>query len=484
MKYLILINNAPKMITYHKGLGDSLKRKGNSVIYAFADELPLLTYSMDFSKERIYIFSEYFKVNDKNPLIDNKYSKINWLKTYFSDYDRNRYYSGPTYDNKYYDSLLKNLINFFDTIFQNENIDFFIYEAISNSFAYVCYEVAKVNDIGYRGYIGSRIANRFELHTEEFGMTNRFEKIFKNSSFHAQTPEIKDFVESYLAKYLGNHIPSYLARKNKLTADYSLVKKYINNEKSLLLKGAFKFYKKTKSADFKYAYQSNNPIKYYYNLFKRNILKKIRTTIGNNIFEKPAKDEIYYLFPLHMKPEASTSVLARHYCDDLAVLRNIAFNLPIGEKLYIKEHFVNYGNLPLSFYHELKRIPNVRLIHSNEDTMQLIKNCKALITLTSTMGFEALLMYKKVIVFGNVFYKCHPNCIKLDSYENLFNILTELKQPPCDREVARNFVTAYYLCTSEGRTGFSNYEKEDIGRFAEPLIKAIEIYNHELATQN
>ena len=53
-----------------------------------------------------------------------------------------------------------------------------------------------------------------------------------------------------------------------------------------------------------------------------------------------------YLFPLQLKPESSTSVLARYYCDDLSVIKNIAFNIPFGCKLYVKEHFVNYGKYP------------------------------------------------------------------------------------------------------------------------------------------
>jgi capsule polysaccharide export protein KpsC/LpsZ len=184
----------------------------------------------------------------------------------------------------------------------------------------------------------------------------------------------------------------------------------------------------------------------------------------------------FVLFPIHFKPEASTSVYARHYCDDIAVIRNIAFNLPFKMKLYVKEHFVNYGRASVQFYKALKQIPNVRLISCEENIKDLIKNCKAVITLTSTVGFEALLMNKLVLVFGEIFYQCHPNCYKIKNYEDLFDLLQNnslLKKNP---EINRKFIAAYRKMTFEGNIYYQlSDENNFVERFKAALYKKYEI---------
>ena len=353
--YLILINNAPKMGVYHKGLGDELKKKGNKVIYAFTDRVPIITYNIPLEDEVYYVFSEYFAENETLSILSDKYKNVNWWKTFFPDYDRMIvHFKTKTYEKRYYENLITNLVCFFDLIVNNHQPDFFIYENISNSFAYVCYEVCRINNVKYRGYVSSRLPNRFELHTEEFGIKDRFKVIFNKINFHNLDIDEQKEIEIYLQKYSGDEMPSYHPKNSPLTANYSLFKRYINNDKRKLLEGAIKFNKNNK-LPAKYSYQVLNPMTTYLSLVKRQFIKKARTWFGKNMFDSVVEGEKYFLYPLHMKPESSTSVLARHYCDDLAVIRNIAFNIPFGYKLYVKEHFVNYGNFPFSFYKELKK---------------------------------------------------------------------------------------------------------------------------------
>ena len=65
------------------------------------------------------------------------------------------------------------------------------------------------------------------------------------------------------------------------------------------------------------------------------IQKQIRLRFAKNFFDRPNSKDEFFLYPQHFKPEASTSVMARAYCDDIAVITNIAFNLPFGNKLYV-----------------------------------------------------------------------------------------------------------------------------------------------------
>ena len=465
------------MALYHKGLGDCLKKKGHNVVYAITDNMPIESSGVSFKNENYYIFSNFFKINEFNSVVSEKYCSLNLWKTYFSDYDRYiSHYNLKTYDKVYYSNLISNLVCFFDSIITKNNIDYILYENLSNSFAYIAYEIGKANGVKYRGYVGSRLANRFELHTEEYGIKDEFKVIFEQFNIGDLTEEDSANLDNYLSKYNGKEIPSYHSKTTKLSADYSVVKRYFNKEKYkqtlAALRESFK-----KRNEFKYNYQIFNPISTLFLLFRRQMLKKYRTFNGKKYFEDIDINERYFLFPLHMKPESSTSVLARHYCDDIAVIKNIAFNLPFGTMLYVKEHFVNFGNLPISFYQELKKIPNVKLIDCNANTMELVRNCEALITLTSTMGLEALLMNKKVILFGNVFYECHPNCIKMSNFDTLFEVLRDLEKPTQDLTLSKRFIGAYHKITFLGNVGYPIYETEDIEKFSNYFISALSSYD-------
>ena len=130
------------------------------------------------------------------------------------------------------------------------------------------------------------------------------------------------------------------------------------------------------------------------------------------VFGRPDARDSYVLFPLHVQPEASTSVLAPMFVNQAALIEDIARCLPAGQKLYVKEHFAFAGKRPLSFYRQIGRLWNVELIHPFADSFQLVRQARALVTITGTMGWEALLLGKPVMTFGEVCYNSFPDVIK------------------------------------------------------------------------
>ena len=135
-----------------------------------------------------------------------------------------------------------------------------------------------------------------------------------------------------------------------------------------------------------------------------------------DIFEPPVPGEKYLLYPLHFQPEASTLVQAPLYMDQVPLLQDIARSLPIGHRLYVKEHVSSRGRRPLSFYRELKKIEQVRLLSPNEDTWSLIRGAAVVAVITGTAGWEGLLFDKPVITFGDVFFNELPHTIKASDY--------------------------------------------------------------------
>lgn len=123
----------------------------------------------------------------------------------------------------------------------------------------------------------------------------------------------------------------------------------------------------------------------------------------------PTENSKIVFFPLHTEPESSTLVRAPYYINQKAIIENIAKSLPADYVLYVKEHPFMHGQRPLSFFKELKCIPNVRILPAETDSLQIIKLSSLVIVITSTSGLEAALLGKPVITLGASHYNLLSN---------------------------------------------------------------------------
>ena len=158
--------------------------------------------------------------------------------------------------------------------------------------------------------------------------------------------------------------------------------------------------------------------------------------IKTGVFHKREKDynpkqDRYFLFPLHMPGEwVNYSFMGLRYVDQLALVQEIANCLPIGALLYVKEHITGFGIRKKKFYSDIKRISNVRLINPYEDTINLIKNCQGVLTLGSTVGYEAFLLKKPVFFWGKPWYEFFPGMYKIEGPEDMALLMQRSKLLP------------------------------------------------------
>lgn len=164
---------------------------------------------------------------------------------------------------------------------------------------------------------------------------------------------------------------------------------------------------------------------------------------GHKLFAPPEIQERYIFYPLHFQPEATTLILAPFYVNQLYVIEQISRSLPLDTKLYVKEHPVSLGRRPISYYRQITQLPNVRLIETNLDSHQLIRNAVATLTLTGTVGWEAILYGLPAICLGNVFYDIYPLTKKITDITQLPYVLNQwLPTYEADEEQLLKFVTA------------------------------------------
>jgi hypothetical protein len=135
------------------------------------------------------------------------------------------------------------------------------------------------------------------------------------------------------------------------------------------------------------------------------VQNKLRVLRGySDFYEKPVEGEAYAYFSLHSEPEALPMLLAPFYRDQAWLVEQAAQSLPVNYKLYVKDHPRMMGRRTRAFYARLKKLPNVRLLDSVENSLDIIAKSKLVFAVTGTAGFEAVLCKKPAIVFGKVYY--------------------------------------------------------------------------------
>lgn len=160
-------------------------------------------------------------------------------------------------------------------------------------------------------------------------------------------------------------------------------------------------------------------------------------------FFEMSRDEPYALFALHHQPEMTTMIFAPFWQDQLTLVENIARSLPVGMRLYVKEHVPMLGMRPISYYERLRRIPNVVLVEPYSSSLELARRAALVLTITGTIGIESLLLGRPLVTFGRIFYNAVDGVRKVRAIEDLPEAIRDVirEGPVPDRHV-RAYVAA------------------------------------------
>ena len=143
----------------------------------------------------------------------------------------------------------------------------------------------------------------------------------------------------------------------------------------------------------------------------------------------------YVYFPLHLDPELTTSALGGEYKDQLLAIERLTEIIPKKWKIYIKENpkQTEYQRGKW-FFKRLEKLDNVILVSAKADTFKLIENSMFVATITGTVGWEAIIRGKIVVVFGLAWYRSLPgviqyhNKLKIDDVINYTFSITDLEK--------------------------------------------------------
>ncbi len=235
------------------------------------------------------------------------------------------------------------------------------------------------------------------------------------------------------------------------------------------------FYSKIKSRRLKNNYYLKGN---YMTKYKKWLLSFFRLKYINfsGVFEKyhPHNQENYFLFPLHILNEwCDYTWMGLRYPNIIELIRECAACLPFNTKLYVKEHPSLFPEKSIKFYKALKKIRNVKLLSPYEDTFSLTKNCRGVLTLGGTTGWEAFLIGKPVILLADNWYKNFPGIMKVSNHYELSEILQQPEKLTLpDKEEIIRIIYILRIISFEGAhyPQVLMYADENIRKHADGLL--------------
>lgn len=117
----------------------------------------------------------------------------------------------------------------------------------------------------------------------------------------------------------------------------------------------------------------------------------------------------YAVYPLHTEPELVLAQFVRPFQNQIEVVRNIAYSLPVGMKLLVKEHPLMVGRRPVAYYQKLLDLPNVLLAAWDMPSEAALDGARLVLTLRSAMGLEAAIRRIPVVGLGRALFNLLPD---------------------------------------------------------------------------
>jgi hypothetical protein len=169
-----------------------------------------------------------------------------------------------------------------------------------------------------------------------------------------------------------------------------------------------------------------------------------------NAFEFPthwftdrAPTEPFVFFGLHYQPESSIDVCAHFFADQVRVIELISRSIPPTHKLLVKLHKSAASHYSRSQLAQFTKFPGVQLVSPFAYTREFIQKAAVVLSIQGTIGLEAALLGKPVVMFADSPTKVFPNVAtigRLPEFPDLIHSkLTE--EPPQRAAIIEAFMT-------------------------------------------
>ena len=252
--------------------------------------------------------------------------------------------------------------------------------------------------------------------------------------------------------YIGHSAAASSYKVSKNYNHQSNEKITIAEKLSQILKFASK---KLRLQKLNYSYKNKNIINYVDNrssigrdlirIFVRRLIEyKNKKIFNSKKFSRLDKNSKFkkIIYTWHVQPELSTSQMAPFHVNQEIFIQNIARVVPFDAVIIVKPHPSTIGNVDPRLFQFVRQLPNVYFMDPNDSVTELLPECYAVVTLTGTVGLEALAMGIPTFYFGSPKWRVCRSAKFCQNFEELGDCFRNIERYIPDRNDVACYIQA------------------------------------------
>ncbi|MDP2664688.1 MAG: hypothetical protein Q8O97_01840, partial [bacterium] len=348
MKFCFLINSAPFLSEFLGKISSEALNDNHEVVVVVNSKVAEYTKKQHFPEQVRWISKVDWCVEHFDPS-KKEFGSFSW-REFFPAFGR---YTRLRWDYAYSVDTVSQLCQFFDFVFRTEKPDIVLGEPPTGVFGNIAHHFAKQYKVPALGLTDSRL--NIAVYDSESN-DSRFEKTFKKL-FSGDIEKSERAALNGIIKKIVSHVekPAYMNYAKISFSPITFVLHYFSRLSEL---GPVFRYLRNRAKFKPYDYESEVTWRRTFSSPIELLWRQFRLFSQKRFFSLMNEHDQFFVYPLHLEPEAATLVLAAPYADQMATIRSIAFSLPFPFKLYVKEHPSAMGLRPDGFYQELQKVPN------------------------------------------------------------------------------------------------------------------------------
>lgn len=206
-------------------------------------------------------------------------------------------------------------------------------------------------------------------------------------------------------------------------------------------------------------------------------LRKSRSSFQalSQIAGSPTRPGPYVLFGLHTQPESSIDVWAPFFSNQMWVIETLSRCIPPTHRLLVKIHKSDVARYAGPAIDLMRSFPGVEVVHPSVDSRDLLERASLVVSIQGTMGLEAALLGRPVLLLGDSPVAVFPNAARAGTLTDLPGLVREmLARPGPSRDAILAAYFAYLApfmpaCHNDWRTKKSSAEVEGLARMFDAL---------------
>jgi hypothetical protein len=146
----------------------------------------------------------------------------------------------------------------------------------------------------------------------------------------------------------------------------------------------------------------------------RDLRARARLPVVRRLYAESLPERRFVYFPLQVADDYKILRLRPQCADQEAIVERVVRALPPGVDLVVKEHPMSLGRNSVRALRRMASPSNVHLAEPYTSTLELIERASAVVTISSTVGLEAVMLEKPVLTLGRPFYAGYGVTLDVD----------------------------------------------------------------------